>query len=130
MYGTTIVSCAAPLVTPGVAGIPNVARPDPESGEQRIRMAVVAARELEDPVAPCGGASEPDRAHRRLGAGGDEAHQLQRRNRVDQLLGELDLALGRRAESRALARGRDHRIDRLRVGVAEDQRSHDITQST
>ena len=31
LYGTTIVSSAAPLVTPGVAGIPSVASPDPES---------------------------------------------------------------------------------------------------
>ena len=91
-------------------------------GEQRVGVTVVAARELEDPVAAGGAAGEADRAHRRLGPRGDEAHLLDRRHRVDDLLGELDLALrsARRTSSRArrLLDGRDD----LRVRVAEDER--------
>ena len=51
LYGQTIVSCAAPVGTPGDAGIPSVASPEPARGEQRVGVAVVAAGELEDPVA-------------------------------------------------------------------------------
>ena len=47
---------------------------------------------------------------------------LDRRHRVDDLRGELDLALGRRAEARPVERRLAHRLDRLGVGVAEDQR--------
>ena len=67
-------------------------------------MTVVAARELEDPVAPRRAAREPDRAHRGFGARADHPHLLDRRERVDDLVRELDLALGRRAEGRARRR--------------------------
>ena len=62
------------------------------------------------------------RAHRRLGAGRDEPHLLDRRHGVDDLLGELDLALGRRAERRPVGGRLLHRLDDLGVGVAEDER--------
>ena len=84
-------------------------------------MAVVAARELDHPVAPGHGAREPQRAHRRLGAGADEPHHLDRGNRVDDLGRELDLGLGRGAERRAAVRGGVDRCERLGIGVAEDQ---------
>ena len=53
-------------------------------------MAVVAAGELHDHVAAGEAAGQPDRRHRRLGAGGDEPDPLDRRPRHD-LLGQLDL---------------------------------------
>ena len=90
--------------------------------EQRVGVAVVAAGGLEDPVAIRERASEPQRAHPRLGARRDEPHLLDRRHRVDDLRGELDLGLGRRAEARAAKRRVPNGLDRLRVGVAEDER--------
>ena len=91
-------------------------------GEERVGVAVVAAGELEHAVAAREGAREPERRHRRLGARGDEPHLLDRRHGVDDLGRELDLALGRRAEARPVERRLAHRLDRLGVGVAEDQR--------
>ena len=75
-------------------------------GEERVGVAVVAAGELEHAVAAGVRPREPQRRHRRLGPRGDEPHLLDRRHRVDDLRGELDLALGRRAEARAVARRR------------------------
>ena len=95
----------------------------PGLGEQRVGMTVVAARELEDPVALRRAAGEPDRAHRRLGARADHSHLLDRRERVDDLGRELDLSFGRRAEGRALVGGLLDGLDRLPVGMAEDQRA-------
>ena len=83
---------------------------------------MVAAGELEHAVAPGEAAREPDRAHRGLGAGGDEAHHLDRRHRVDDLLRELDLGLGRGAEGRPAGGGVLDRGERLGVGVPEDER--------
>ena len=68
-------------------------------------MAVVAALELEHAVAVRERPREPERRHRRLGPRRDEPHALDRRDRVDDLGGELDLALGRRAEARPVERG-------------------------
>ena len=46
--GTTIVSATVPSVTPAEPGSPNVATPLPACDEQRVEVAVVAARELHD----------------------------------------------------------------------------------
>ena len=86
-------------------------------------MAVVAAGELENPVPPRRGAREAHGAHRGFGARRDQPDHLQRRDGVDELLGELDLALGRSAESRSLTRGRDDSLDGIGIGVAEQQRA-------
>ena len=64
-------------------------------------MAVVAAFELDDLVAAGEGAREAHRGHRRLGAGVDEAHELDRRHRVADEARQLDLELGRGAEAGA-----------------------------
>src|SRR2546430_2929453 len=48
--------------------------------------------------------------------------ELDRRDGVDNLLREVDLTLGRRPEARAVERCLADRLDRLGVGVAEDQR--------
>ena len=91
-------------------------------GEQRVGVAVVAARELEDAVAVGRAAREPDRAHRGLRAGRDQPHLLHRRHRVHDLLGEVHLPLGRRAEGRPVCGRLLHGLDDLGVGVAEDER--------
>ena len=85
-------------------------------------MAVVAAGRLDDPVAVRERAREAQRAHRRLRPGGDEPHLLDGRHRGDDLLRELDLRLGRGAVARSAQRGLAHGLDRLRVGVPEDER--------
>ena len=86
-------------------------------------MAVVAAGELEDPVAARRGAGEPDRAHRRLGPGGHEPDELDGRHRVDDLLRQLDLRLRRGAEGRTAGSGSLDRRERLRIRVTEDERA-------
>jgi hypothetical protein len=105
-------------------------RRDPERGEARsgareegVDVPVVAAGELEDAVARRECTRKAHGAHRRLGAGGDEAYLLDGRDGVGDLGGELDLRLGGRAEARP-ALGRLHdRLERLAVGMAEQQRA-------
>jgi hypothetical protein len=58
-----------------------------------------------------------------LRPGRDEPHLLDRRHRVDDLVRELDLGLGRRTEGRAAQRRLAHGFDRLGVGMAEDERT-------
>ncbi len=102
-------------------------------GEEGVGMAVVAARELEHARAAGEGAREPQRRHRRLGARGDEPHLLDRWHRIDDLGGKLDLTLGRGAEARPVERGRAHRLDRLGIGMTEDQRPprlHPVEQAS
>ena len=123
LYGQTIVSAVAPAGTPGVEGMPKVAGPEPALDEERVRMAVVAAGELEDPVAVREAARQPTAAHRRLRAGRDEPHFLDGGHRLCDLLGQLDLALRRDAERRPVGRRLLHRLDDLRVGVAEYERA-------
>ena len=91
-------------------------------GEQPVGVAVVAAVELHDQVAPGRRARQAQGRHRRLGARVDETHHLDRRQCANHEFGELGLGLRRRAERRA-ARGRDlHGRDDLRVRAAENQR--------
>ena len=78
-------------------------------GEQGVDVAVVAAGELHHDVAAGEPARQPDGRHGGLGAGGDQAHLLDRRTPHD-LLGELDLAARRGAVRRAAA----HRLQRPR----------------
>ena len=89
---------------------------------QRVGVAVVAAGELDDSISARERAGQPNRAHRRLRARRHEPHLLDRRDCVDDLRGELDLRLGRRAEARPMSRGLGDRLDRLRIGVPEEQR--------
>ena len=98
-------------------------RREPRAGarQQCVGVPVVAAGELDDAVAAGEGTGEPDRAHRSLGPGRDQAHPLHGGNRLDDLLGQEHLPLGRSPERGAVPRRVDNRLDRLRVGVAEDQ---------
>src|SRR4051794_29102866 len=68
------------------------------------------------------GAREPQSRHGRLRPGRDQTNALDRRDRVDDLLRELELALGRRAERRAGERSFSYRLDRLGIGVPENER--------
>ena len=67
-------------------------------------------------------ARQPDRRHGRLGAGGDEADPLDRRAR-DDLLGQLDLGLGRGAVGRTAGDRAGHGRLHLGVRVAEQHRA-------
>ncbi len=86
-------------------------------------MSVVATVELQDPVASGRGARKADRGHRCFGAAGNQPDQLDAGERVDDPFRELDLALGRRPEGRALGRRRACRPDDLRMRVPEEQRT-------
>ena len=102
--------------------MPSVARPDPACGEERVGVPVVAAGELDHMSSVGERARKTEGRHGRLGAGRDEPYLLDRRHRVHDLRGEVDLALGRRAEARPCERGLTHDLDRLGIGVAEDER--------
>jgi hypothetical protein len=102
---------------------PEGREPGARRREQRVGVAVVAARELEDAVAAGRAAREPERAHRRLRPGGDEPHLLDRGNGVDELLGERHFALRRRAVGRSCGGGLLYGLDHLGIGVAEDERA-------
>ena len=95
----------------------------PGAREERVDVAVVAARELDHPVAARRRPRQPERAHRGLGAGVDEPYQLDGRDGVDDLGGELDLRLGGGAEGGAAVGGEADGVQGLRVGVPEDQRA-------
>ena len=124
LNGTVSVSRAAPSVTPGEPGIPNVATPLPRTlREQRVRVPVVAALELHDEVAPGEASRQADRAHRRFGPARDEPDHLDRRHRGRDPFGELDLALGRRAERGPARRRLPGRLDDLGSRVTEQQRA-------
>ena len=96
--------------------------------EERVRVPVVAARELQDEVAARGGAREAHGAHRGLRPRGHEAHLLHRRQRHRDALGQLDLAARGRAVRRAAGQGASHGGGDGRRGVPEEERpvGHDV----
>ncbi len=103
---------------------------DAEGGEsraalhqQRIDVAVVAALELDGEVAAGEPARHPQGAHGGLGAGGNQAQALDGGYGAADLLGKLDLALGRSAEAGADLKRLAQRLDYRRMAVAEQQRS-------
>ena len=95
----------------------------PGLDEQRVEMAVIAAGELHDLVAPGRAAGQAHRRHRGFGPRRDEPRLFDRRHPRADRLDELDLARGRRAVRRAVGRGLLHGLDDLRVRVAEDRRA-------
>ena len=98
---------------------------DTRSGvrEEGVDVAVVAAGELHDDAATRDAARQPERRHRGLGAAADESHLLDRLHARDDLLGEGDLVLARRAEAEPLGGGVGDCREDVRVGVAEDHRA-------
>ena len=106
----------------GGAGHGEGGEPGPGLREQRVDVAVVAAGELHDELAAGEAAGQPDRGHGGLGAAGHEPDLL-RRGPADDRLGELDLGPGRGAVGRAAGDRLPHRVDDLRVRVAEQHRA-------
>ena len=94
----------------------------PGGNQHAVGVAVVATVELHDHVAagrcPC----QSDRAHPRLGAGGDEANPLDARETVDDKLAELVLALGWRAVGGATGCSLLDGFDDCGMGVAGNER--------
>ena len=91
--------------------------------EQAVTVPVVAAGELHHQVAAGGAAGQAHGRHRRLGAGGHEAHLLRGRHSAADLLGQERLGGGGGAEGQAAGGGRLDRGDNLRVGVAQERRA-------
>ena len=91
--------------------------------EQAVTVPVVAARELHHQVAVRGAAGQAHGRHRRLGAGGHEAHLLRGRHPAAHLLGQERLRGGGGAEGQAAGGGRLDRGDDLRVGVPQQRRT-------
>jgi hypothetical protein len=91
--------------------------------EQRVGVAVIAALELDDELPAGEAACEPERGHGGLGAGGDEAHELERGHEAAEELGELHLGFGWRAEGERARSGFLHRFDDRRMAVAGEHRA-------
>ena len=112
----------APSVTPGARRDALRGQARAGLGEQPVHVAVVGAGELQDLVAAGGGAREPDRAHRRLGARRGHAHHLGATGiRVDHLRRQLDLAP--RSARRSSCRARRPRSPRRPRPGARGRRS-------
>ncbi len=90
--------------------------------QQAVGMAVIAAFELHDPVAPRGAARQTDGTHGGLGAGVDEAHLLDRRHELAHPPRELRFQCRRRAEAEPPGRHLLHRADHLGVRMPDDHR--------
>ena len=117
------MSAVVPLVTPGLSGSESVSTPLPAAARKRVRVAVVAADELDDLLAPRVAAGDAHGAHRRLGARVDHAHQLDRRHgRADEAR-QLDLELRGRAVARARVDLCVQAADDLGMAPAEDHRA-------
>ncbi|KAF1852355.1 hypothetical protein Lal_00037083 [Lupinus albus] len=91
--------------------------------QQGIGVAVVAAFELDDLVAPGGATGQAQRAHGGFGAGGDQADLFDGGHQLDDLFGHLDFSLGRCTEGQAACGCLLYRLDHFRMGVADDGRA-------
>src|SRR5207248_6718223 len=90
--------------------------------EKTVAVSVVAALELDYLIAPSEAARETQSRHRRLRPAVDHANHLDRGHGVNNLLGHLDLKLGRRAVARPARERRVQSVNYFRVGVAEYHR--------
>ena len=120
---STSVSRAAPRVTPGEFGDAQRRGGTAGGHQQAIDVPVIVARELDDHFAAGESAGESDGAHRRLGAGIDQPHVLDRRDGRDDQFGQFAFGLGRGAEACAAGDRRFEGRDDGRMGVAENHRS-------
>ena len=91
--------------------------------QQAVGVTVVAAFELDDAVAPGVAAGQADGAHGRLGAGADHAHHLHRRHHGADQVGHFHFQRGRRAIGQAVVELPAHRVEHVRMAVAEDHRA-------
>ncbi len=85
-------------------------------------MPVITAFELDDDVAPGEAARQTNRAHGRLRARTDEAHQFDGGHEFDDAACEPSFEFGRGAEGQAVRGYVLYRLDHLRVRVAQDHR--------
>jgi hypothetical protein len=102
-----------------------------DDGWQTVAVAVVAAGELDQPVAAGDAAREPDRRHAGFGARRREAHLLDAGVAGGNLFGEQHLAEAGGAVGEPAAGGILHGGNDLGVRMPEDQRSprvHEIEQ--
>jgi hypothetical protein len=91
--------------------------------EKAVAVAVIAAFELQDQVAPGESPRHTNRRHRRFGTAVHEADHLDRRDAADDLLGELDFLGSRRPVVRALADGTLRGLGDFGVRVTQNQRA-------
>ena len=91
--------------------------------QQRVGVAVIAAFELDDGVAPREAARQANRAHGGLGAGTDKAHPLDGGHQIDHAAGQLGFKFGGGAEAQAIGgHSRDLGND-LRMRMPQDHGS-------
>ena len=91
--------------------------------QQAVGMAVITALELDQHVAPGVTARQANGTHRRLGAGADQTHHVERRQQVAQQISHLDLKFGRRAEREAFCRRDLNGVHHVRMRMPKNQRS-------
>ncbi len=101
---------------------------DPEGGgaragldQQAVAMPVVAAIELDDPVAAGAASGQAQGAHGGLSPRGDQAHPLHGGDVSTDQPDQFDLRFAGGPEGQAPARRLAHGLDHLRVGVTQDQ---------
>ena len=116
------MSAAVPAVTPGELGTRQRGGRAAGGHQQAVDVAVIVAGKFDDHVPAGESAGQADGAHRGFGAGADQPHFFDRRHRLDDQFGQFAFGLGRRAEARSPGRGRLHRLDHLRMGMAQDHR--------
>ena len=122
-HGTTIVSAACAAVTPGLAGMPWVARPDPASASRPSTWPWYAPANLTILSRPVAARASRIALIDASVPGVHHPHHLDRTEAVAHLGRELHLALGRGPVARpALGRLAD-RLDDRGMSVAEDQRA-------
>ena len=86
-------------------------------------MAVVAAFEFDDLLAPGGTACEADRAHACFGARTHQTHHVDAGNQRDDGFGEFDFALCGRAKRETVKHRFLHRLHHGRVAMPQDHRA-------
>ena len=117
-----MVCCVNAAGTPALSGWPNVSAPLPALHQQRIRVAVIAAVELDDFVAPREPARQPDGAHARLRAGIRHADFLHARHQFANQLRHRHFQRIGNAEARAVVGGGFDGGNDFRMRVAENRR--------
>jgi hypothetical protein len=117
------VSRAAFSVTPGESGMPKGRGARARLDQERIGVAVVAARELDQCGSAGGRARDARSAHRGLGAGGDEAHHVAAGHHRSDALGQLDLGGRGEPEQQAAGGGDLHGGHDLGPRVTEERGS-------
>ncbi|SKG12618.1 Uncharacterised protein [Mycobacteroides abscessus subsp. abscessus] len=95
----------------------------PGIGQQRVGVPVVTACELDNLGASGESARQAHRAHGGFGAGVDQTHLFHGLDAIDDLAGELDLALNGRAVGKPVLGGPLHGLHHRGVRVAQDQRT-------